>query len=307
MSSNNVEKMPEISVLMPVYNADKYIGTAVESILEQTFTDFEFIIINDGSTDGTLAILDTYAKQDNRIRLVSRENKGLVATLNEGVGLVKSPLVARMDADDISLPDRFEKQVSYLAGHSNCVALGGRSLIIDPEGDEMCVWNQLTTFDEIQNQHLNTFLGSAVAHPSMMYRTSAVRSFGGYREGCYPSEDLDLLLRLSKIGNIENLSEVILKYRVHSQSICATQQSPQQQKVIEIVNQARSDRKLAPLDIESKKANNNDGSSNDLKWGWWALNSSYLKTAKKYAKRLVMSKPLALNTWRFIFCVIRGH
>jgi len=100
---------------------------------------------------------------------------------------------------------------------------------------------------------------------------------------------------------------VILKYRVHSQSICATQQSPQQQKVIEIVNQARSDRKLAPLDIESKKANNNDGSSNDLKWGWWALNSSYLKTAKKYAKRLVMSKPLALNTWRFIFCVIRGH
>lgn len=307
MGSDNAVKLPKISILMPVYNAEKYIATAVESILEQTITDFEFIIINDGSTDGTLAILEAYAQKDLRIQLVTRENKGLVATLNEGLDLVTTPLIARMDADDISLPDRLEKQVAYLAGNSNCVALGGRTLIIDPEGDEMCVWNQLTSFDEIQAQHINTFLGSAVAHPSMMYRTSVVNSIGGYRAECYPSEDLDLLLRLSSVGSIENLSDVILKYRVHAQSICATQQSPQKQKVMEIVNQARSDRKLSSLDIELGKPSKKNESSNDLKWGWWSLNSGFLKTAKKYAKRLVASEPFSLNTWRFIYCVLRGY
>ncbi len=297
----------QISVIMPVYNAEKYIKLAIESILSQTFIDFEFIIINDGSTDRTLNILEEYAQQDHRIQLVSRENKGLVATLNEGLALAKAPLVARMDADDISLPDRLEKQVAYLAEHANCIAIGGQTLIIDPEGDEMCIWNKLTCFEEIQDQHLNTFVGSAVAHPSMMYRTSAVRSIGDYKEDCYPSEDLDLLLRLSTIGDIENLSEVILKYRVHSQSICATQQSPQKKKVIEIVNQARFDRGMPLLDIELGLSAEKDESSNDLKWGWWALNSGFLMTAKKYAKRLAISEPLTLNTWRFIYCVFRGY
>ncbi len=303
----NGSKSTQISVIMPVYNAEKFIREAIESILSQTFIDFEFIIINDGSTDGTLNKLEEYAQQDHRIQLVSRENKGLVATLNEGLALAKAPLVARMDADDISLPDRLEKQSTYLADHSNCVALGGRTLVIDPEGDQICIWNQLFDFDEIQDQHLNTFVGSAVAHPSMMYRTSAVRSIGGYKEECYPSEDLDLLLRLSMIGNIENLSEVILKYRVHSQSICATQQSPQKKKVIEIVNQARFDRGMPLLDIELGLSAEKDESSNDLKWGWWALNSGFLMTAKKYAKRLAISEPLTLNTWRFIYCVFRGY
>ncbi len=120
----------DISVVMPVYNAEKYIKQAVESILNQSFSDFEFIIINDGSTDGTLAILENYVKEDERIHLISRENKGLVATLNEGIDLAGSPLIARMDADDISLPHRF-KILSYKSSaFPSCLTACSCSIIL---------------------------------------------------------------------------------------------------------------------------------------------------------------------------------
>ncbi|HAS7841575.1 TPA: glycosyltransferase family 2 protein, partial [Vibrio cholerae] len=105
---------PKISVVMSVYNGEKYLGEAIDSILKQTFSDFEFIIINDGSTDKTLEIIKSYMKKDDRIVLVSRENKGLIVSLNEGLDLAKGQYIARMDADDISIKSRFEKQIEFL-------------------------------------------------------------------------------------------------------------------------------------------------------------------------------------------------
>lgn len=294
---------------MPVYNAKQYIGEAVESILNQTFTDFEFIIINDGSTDGTLDMLEAYAEQDTRIRLINRENKGLVETLNEGLALAKAPLIARMDADDIALPDRFEKQYAYMQRHPDVVVLGGRCIAIDADGDPLTQWNKLTSSDAIQNQHLNSLSGSVIAHPAMMYRANSVLSIGGYRKAAYPAEDLDMLLRVADEGLLENLDEVVLKYRVHVASICASDKSRQNKKVFEIVNSARKRKGLEPLlDIVDPLTKPIEGFNNDaLKYGWWALNACYKKTAWKYARRQVLHAPFSLDTWRLFLCVLRGH
>ena len=122
---------PRVSVALPVHNCERYVAEAIESILAQTFTDFEFLIVDDGSTDGTLPILNRFAARDSRIRVISRPNTGIVGALNEMLGLARADLVARMDADDVALPVRFERQVRYLDEHPECVMVGSRVTIID--------------------------------------------------------------------------------------------------------------------------------------------------------------------------------
>ncbi len=128
---------PSISVLMPVYNTERYVAEAIESILAQTFGDFEFIIVNDGSTDDSLAILRRYEQQDQRIRLITRPNTGIVGALNDGLALARAELVARMDADDVSLPERLGKQRDFMSSHPGCVAMSTAYTIMDPDGLEM--------------------------------------------------------------------------------------------------------------------------------------------------------------------------
>ncbi len=128
MTSKNV------SVIMPVYNGERYLEAAVESILNQTFSDFEFIITDDGSTDTSLALLRRYANRDPRIRLISRPNTGYVKALIEAVPLAKGKYIARMDADDISLPERFERQVRFLEQNPDYAVVGSKVLLIDSDG-----------------------------------------------------------------------------------------------------------------------------------------------------------------------------
>ena len=120
-------QLPLISVCMPVFNAEQFVAEAVESILTQTLQDFEFLIIDDGSSDGTPAILTKYAKKDQRIRLSIRSNKGVVSTLNELVDQACGEFIARMDSDDISLPERLERQAAYLQANHECIALGSHA------------------------------------------------------------------------------------------------------------------------------------------------------------------------------------
>jgi glycosyltransferase involved in cell wall biosynthesis len=122
---------PAISVLMPVYNTERYVAEAVESILAQTFRNFEFLIIDDGSTDRSLSILKRYAERDPRIYLVSRPNTGYVIALNEMLAMARGEFIARIDADDIALPERFEVQVAYLREHPEVVCLGSKVQFID--------------------------------------------------------------------------------------------------------------------------------------------------------------------------------
>ena len=149
MSTPRIHKMtaplPIASVLMPVYNGEAYLREAVESVLGQTETNIELVAVDDGSTDSSRAILRQFALQDPRVRVFEEEHKGLVATLNRGLDVARARYICRLDADDIAMPDRIEKQVRFLDAHEDYVLVGGQVTIIDKAGEPMGTWEQPLT------------------------------------------------------------------------------------------------------------------------------------------------------------------
>lgn len=288
---------------MPVYNAERYVGKAVESILSQSCTDFEFIIINDGSKDSTLDILTKYANQDARIQLVSRENRGLVKTLNEGVALAKAPLIARMDADDIALPDRFLLQKQFMLGNPEVLCVGGRVKVIDGKGRFLINTDPKIGHDAIERSALQGV--SPITHPSVMLRKAALEKVGGYHESDYPAEDLALWLNLSAIGKIANIPEVILEYRIHDNSISTGEHDKQMQKTREICEAACRSRGVA-LDfqaLEGRPTKSRLSKFNTyLRHGWWAFSSKQWDTAFIYALKALRWSPFNSDGWRLLFC-----
>ncbi len=210
---------PQISVLTSCYNASKYIREAVESILNQTFRDFEFILIDDGSTDNTLEILHEYARMDRRIVLVEKENTGLTDSLNIGLKIARGEWIARMDADDISMPTRLEKQICYVRKHSNVILLGAGCRTIDEHGMEMRNFSYPTNHDRLVN-HLERGK-SPFPHSSAIFKKTIVQSLCGYRNRLNGAEDYDLWLRMSKLGKIHCLRDQLILLRKHSGSITA--------------------------------------------------------------------------------------
>jgi len=294
---------PQISVLMPVYNAKKYIKAAVDSILNQTFTDFEFIIINDGSTDGTLAILEKYAKKDTRIRLISRENKGLVATLNEGIALAKAPLIARMDADDIALPERFSVQKDYLDKHLSVVCLGSRARVIDAKGRFLITTRTKRGHAELEKAALQG--RTPITHPTAMMRVEAIKKAGGYKQKNYPAEDLALWLELAELGRIDNVSDVLLEYRIHDDSISTQIHSHQLKKIREICDEACKKRGVNIEFLATEGRVGNSIKSNfdiALKYGWWAHANKKWNIAAIYALKVIFLMPFCDEGWRLLFC-----
>lgn len=207
--------IPGVSVVMMVYNARPFVEEAVRSILGQTFTDFELIIVDDGSTDGSGAILDGLAAQDARIRLVHQPNAGLKEAANRGFSMARAPLIARMDADDVSLPTRFAEQVAWMNDHPDCAVVGTRIMSIDPDGVPFEEQFLLTTHEQIDGANIAG--RCAIAHPSAMVRRSFLDVNPPYR--VYPFEDLDLWLRMGERGRLANLDRVLLKYRHHDQNV----------------------------------------------------------------------------------------
>lgn len=292
-----------ISVLMPVYNAERYVGKAVESILKQTFTDFEFIIINDGSTDRSLEILQRYAKQDNRIRLISRENRGLVKTLNEGLSLAKAPLIARMDADDIAYPDRFMLQKQFLDKNPDVVCLGGYFEIIDEAGRALT--HLKVPLDDIAIQDLALKGHSAIVHPAAMLRLSAIKQVGGYREAFNAAEDLDLWLRLGEIGQLANIPFPVLHYRFLTSSISGQNAALQKRSARNACKEAWA-RRMVKSNFEGGdwRPTNEVKSQFDffLKFGWWAFNYRQRKTALFYGMKATVLMPFNREGWRLLLC-----
>lgn len=215
-------KTPRVSVLMPAYNSEKYIGEAIESILNQTFTDFEFIIINDGSTDNTPKIIKEYAKKDKRIKFIdNKTNKGIVAVLNQGLDLCKGKYIARMDSDDISLPTRFAKQVDYMDKHPECGVVG---TAIQVFGAKSWVWQ---TASSVKLLDLLVH-GSQVAHPTAMIRTSVLRDNKIYYDSQYPhAEDYAFWMSIVQVSEIHNLQTILLHYRWHSSNVSVVHQKTQ--------------------------------------------------------------------------------
>jgi len=217
---------PKITVLLPVYNCELYIKEAVESILNQTFTNFEFLIIDDSSTDNTVAIIKTY--NDSRIQLIEKPvNTGYTNSLNLGLELAKGEYIARMDGDDISLPDRFFKQVTFLDSNQDVVLCGTNFSIIDT--------NKIIGLPE-NNEEIKIALlkANSLAHPSVMIRNNKLQEFKLlYDLNKEPAEDYDLWVRLLGIGKIHNLQEILLNYRVHDTQVSQKREAQQMKSALE--------------------------------------------------------------------------
>jgi glycosyltransferase involved in cell wall biosynthesis len=298
---------PRASVILPVHNAERYLRQAVDSVLTQTFPDFEVILLDDGSTDASLRILKQYERQDARCRVISRENRGLIATLNEGLALARGEIVLRMDADDVCRPDRFALQIDYLDRHLNCVAVGGVILLTDAEGMPIVEMFKRVTHDDIDSAML---LGeAAIAHPTAAIRRTALEKVAGYDSTVPHAEDLDLFLRLAEVGQLANLPEVVLEYRQHLASVGYRFSQTQAESVRRAVERAHVRRGVRRTNCEPEwpleKAE--ELWAVHQKWGWWALAGRNLKTARKHAWEAFKCRPMNAQTWRLLACVIRGH
>ena len=208
------KKGPLVSVVMSVYNGRPYLAHAVDSILAQTFRDFEFIIIDDGSTDGTAEELQKYAVRDARIRLRFQKRLGLAKALNAGLTVARGKYIARMDADDISHPDRLALQMEHLLRNSNLVLLGTAFEYIDAKNKY--IKTQLLATGNENLQSLLVDEGNQFCHPSVIMSADAIQKAGFYR--CVAgrhAQDYDLWLRIAGLGEIDNLSTPLLRYRVH--------------------------------------------------------------------------------------------
>ena len=206
---------PQVSVVIPVWNGERYLREAIESVLEQSLESFEVVVIDDGSTDGTSGILEEYAN-NGRIRVHRQTNQGLVAALNAGLRIAQSIYVARLDADDVCMPGRLAAQLRYLECHPEVLAVGGAIEMIDEHGNSKgrrgYPVGQVAATSEMLE-------GCTLAHPAVMMRKEAVQNVGGYRSFFKHAEDYDLWLRLIAHGPVDNLAEVMIKYRVHPESV----------------------------------------------------------------------------------------
>ncbi len=231
-----------ISVLMPVYNGEKHLCEAIDSILNQTYRDFEFLIINDGSTDKSVEIIQQY--EDSRINLIhNKENMGLIYTLNKGLDLANGKYIARMDADDISLPDRLRTQVHFMDTHKDIGICG--SWVEAFGGRENIIWKYPIDSAEIHCQLL--FNCDVIAHPSTILRKNVLIEHNlKYRNEFAYAEDWAFWLEASRYTKIINIGKILLRYRLHVSNVNRVHQKEQNQTIRKIIKKY-----LSELDVDA--------------------------------------------------------
>lgn len=205
---------PSVSVILPVKNGSPYIEAAIASILTQTFSDFELLIVDDSSRDDTIAIARRACAADPRVRILTNPGTGLVDALNFAIGAARARFIARMDADDIALPQRLERQHSFIAAHPEVAVVGAQARFIDEQG---ALTSKATALPQSHEAIARTLLRyCCLCHPTVLMRADALKRVGGYRAQVPAAEDLDLWLRIAEYGRLINLPEPLLLYRVHA-------------------------------------------------------------------------------------------
>lgn len=267
---------PKISVLMPVYNGEKYLKESIESVLEQTFTDFEFIIINDGSTDSSVDIIKKYQQDDSRILLLNNQKeKGIVGALNTGLEAVKGKYIARMDSDDINLPYRFEKQASFLDSHSDVVVCGTWVELIGTHSGK--IWRLAEDHDVIKCTML--FCGS-ITHPTVMIRSNFFVDNRIFYDNDYLfAEDYELWTRIIDKGKFANIPEILLNYRTHNENIGTVHNFKQ-------VENSRRVRINQIMKLGIKPSEDEIEMHQKLSNYQYGADSSFLKKAEKWLDRI---------------------
>ena len=230
--------VPTVSVVMSVYNGERFLAEAVESILCQTFRDFEFIIIDDGSSDETSDILAGYEKIDSRVSVYHQENKGLIASLNRGCGLARGQYIARIDADDVALPERLERQIDYLEQNPQVALLGSSIHNMDERGRRLSTL-LLPTGDVEIKERLFGLHDIPFCHVTLVFRTEVLRAVKGYRRMFVACEDYDQWLRIAERWHVANLPEPLVNVRRRAHSFSFT--NARQQVISKLVALAASE------------------------------------------------------------------
>lgn len=297
---------PRVSIILPVFNCQRYVAEAVGSMLAQTYRDFELILLDDGSTDGSKAVLERFTG-DSRVRLISRPNKGLTATLNEGIDLARGEYVARMDGDDLSHPERLAKQVALMDARPDVVLSGAQIETIDPFGVPI----EQPTFPldhDSLDRELLTANGWVICHPVSIMRRDALERVGGYRVEKNYVEDLDLFLRLAEVGRLANLPDRLLKYRQHTASIIRSKFDLQMSMREAVIRETYSRRGVTPpepLALVPRVVFSPHEQTR--RWAWAALRRGHKSAARGHAKQLVRMRPFAPDAWKVMFCALRGY
>lgn len=224
---------PAISVVMSVYNGGKFLRPAIQSILNQTFSNFEFIIIDDGSTDDTASIIRSF--NDSRIRLVQQPNQGLVRSLNEGIRIARAPFIARMDADDISLPSRLEKELRVLSSNPRIGLIGTFFTYIDERADTAST--TITAPIKPIDLRRSFYIVNHFGHSSTLFRKEALEQVGSYRDDYGPTEDFELWRRIADHWEVRIIPESLHLYRLSSTSISHTKRKIQHKFTAKIIQE----------------------------------------------------------------------
>lgn len=312
MKGNRQSRASKVSVVMATYNAKGYLREAIESVLNQTFKDFEFVIIDDGSTDETIDIIKSY--KDPRIRLYKKNHRGLIASLNEGIKLARGEYIARMDADDISEPERFERQVGFLGDHPECAVVGTTIEVIDLEGSSLGVEPEPLSHPDIMR---GLIVRNVLAHGSVMMRKTTIGELGGYDSSAKYVEDYDLWMRVIRKHRMANLPQVLYKWRLNPEGVSLTKTDEQRRnaqliqkrewnyyKERSLLSRAtfrevfRKRRKRHPEDLFWRKRR---GTLSEI---YARFGTSYLSDGNCFAALRELSQAIILSPFRFIRLIL---
>lgn len=291
-----VEISPAISVLLPAHNAEAYVGKAIASVLGQSFREFEFHIVDDGSTDGTASEIRRAIGDDPRVRFVQQDNRGFASTLNAMLQSASGRFLARIDADDIAEPERFATQLNYFDAHPDVVVLGSAVINIDEDGDPYGVSQFPEEHERIEASLLEGTGG--IIHPSVMMRREAVVSVGGYALDAPVVEDQDLWLRLASVGRLANVPDTLLRYRVHAGNMSFESMVDAARTLDKVLNRERVRRGMTPRESSDQPAVSVSDWDRRRTWTWTAVQAGNLTTARKHAWRLTRQRPWCLTGWK---------
>ncbi len=295
---------PTVSVVMSVYNGAHYLRASLDSVLCQQGVDFEFVVVDDGSTDETPLILREYAKQDARVRVSSQENTGLTVALIHGCAIARGEFIARQDADDISMPGRLARQVRLLRSDPRLVFVSSHADVIGPDGEWLLTHERPADSFEATERLLNGGEGPP-GHGSVMVREAAYEAVGGYRREFYFAQDCDLWLRLAEVGRLGYVPLVLYRYRVTPHSISGNRSG--KQSFAALVDRCRDCRMRGQSESELLQESGALLQNIDLRRGASEARTHYfiarvqlfrdLSAAERHLKAAVRLDPWQLRPW----------
>jgi len=295
--SNNQGK---VSVVMAVYNAELYLAQAVDSILGQSFTDFEFIVINDGSSDRSAQILSQYS--DPRLKVYEHHNQGLAASLNRGIRASDGIYIARMDADDISEPERLKKQIKFLDDQPEYVLVGTKVMVMTDEGIPLYQMGCPLQDDELR-EVLNRGTSSPFVHGSVMFRKSVAIACGLYHEKMKTAQDLLLWRQMTKLGKVANLPDDLYRYRITPTAISSRPRSASVLKM-KVVRRIADSGRVSEKDLRDLQKIDKDINPR-LRRSWYELRMGKIyqarllnqQMARHHFTKAIRANPFNINAW----------